>query len=262
MQSECLDDTTLIECAKTKSQEHLLAIAQRRSLSELVTEVLVERGDQQVLLRAAMNGGALFSEDSFGKLVEHANGDDALGSCVGVRPDLPPALLDKLLEMASEAVRAKLKSERHYDARAIEKAVSDAAAKMRDEPPTKLTRQAAAQLVDRLNRAGQLNRDKLIEFSMGHRHEVLIAALAFMAHVPTTIVEKIVDDPADETLFALTKVIGLSWQETSIIVTSRPSDQLFIANGVEEFRAAYLRMKPETARQILDFHCARGISLH
>ena len=45
---ERLDETTLIECAKTKSQEHLLSISRRKTLPEPVTDILVERGDQQL----------------------------------------------------------------------------------------------------------------------------------------------------------------------------------------------------------------------
>ena len=58
IQSERLDDPTLVENAKNKGQEHLLAISQRRVLSEAVTDVLVARGDQQVVLSTAENRGA------------------------------------------------------------------------------------------------------------------------------------------------------------------------------------------------------------
>src|SRR5580658_4794802 len=48
-QSERLDDRDLLVSAGTKSQEHLFAISQRRSLSEAITDVLVERGDREVV---------------------------------------------------------------------------------------------------------------------------------------------------------------------------------------------------------------------
>jgi len=262
MRSESLDDATLIKCAMTKSQEHLLAISQRRTLSEVVTDVLVERGDRQVVLRTAMNAGARFSENGFLNLIEHAHGDEALASCVGVRPDLPPALLDKLLEAASDSVRAKLKSEQRYAARDIDKAVSDAAAQLSEKPAAQPTQQAAAQSVHALSRAGQLNGAKLVEFANGRRLAELVAALALMAHVPVDIVEKIINDPENETLFALTKVIGLSWEMTSIIFASCPANRRFTANGIEKYRAAYQRMKQVTARKILDFHSAHGISVN
>jgi hypothetical protein len=45
--SRSLDDATLIETAKTKSQDHLFAITLRQSIGEAVTDVLVERGSRQ-----------------------------------------------------------------------------------------------------------------------------------------------------------------------------------------------------------------------
>ncbi|MHC2282310.1 uncharacterized protein (DUF2336 family) [Bradyrhizobium diazoefficiens] len=43
-----LDEVTLAENARTKSQDHLLAIAGRSQLTEPVTDVLVERGNSDV----------------------------------------------------------------------------------------------------------------------------------------------------------------------------------------------------------------------
>src|SRR5262245_41447575 len=44
--SERLEDATLIEGARTKSQQHLLAISRRRALAEPVTDVLLEHGNR------------------------------------------------------------------------------------------------------------------------------------------------------------------------------------------------------------------------
>jgi uncharacterized protein (DUF2336 family) len=52
----------LIEIAKTKGQEHLLAISGRSQLEETVTDVLLVRGNQNVASRLAGNAGARFSE--------------------------------------------------------------------------------------------------------------------------------------------------------------------------------------------------------
>lgn len=59
-QSVRLDSGTLLAAARTKGQQHLLAISRRRSLDEALTDVLVERGDKSVVLSAAGNPGARF----------------------------------------------------------------------------------------------------------------------------------------------------------------------------------------------------------
>src|SRR5262249_831694 len=74
-QSEGLGNAILVENAETKSQQHLLAISQRRSLEEAVTDVLVERGDRAVLHSVAANAGAKFSDGGFARLVDRSEGD-------------------------------------------------------------------------------------------------------------------------------------------------------------------------------------------
>ena len=56
--SDRLTTPDLIEIATVKSQSHLLAISERRSLSEALTDTLIERGDRQVISRLAENSGA------------------------------------------------------------------------------------------------------------------------------------------------------------------------------------------------------------
>jgi uncharacterized protein (DUF2336 family) len=115
-QSERLDDPTLVENVRRKGQEHLFAISRRRSLSESVTDQLVERGDQLVILSTAGNSGAKFSDAGFAILVRRSDGDDRLAACVGSRSEIPLPLFHKLLAEASQAVRERLEAE-HPDAK-------------------------------------------------------------------------------------------------------------------------------------------------
>jgi uncharacterized protein (DUF2336 family) len=88
-QSLQLDNVALVENARTKSQQHLLAISRRNSLAETVTDVLVERGDRQVVLNTAENRGAKFSEAGYVRLIKRSEGDDRLAYSVGARSDIP-----------------------------------------------------------------------------------------------------------------------------------------------------------------------------
>ena len=70
--SQQLTDADLVENAKTKSQQHLLAIANRLKLSEAVTDVLVDRGDNKVVRTVARNRGARFSLVGYDKMIVRA----------------------------------------------------------------------------------------------------------------------------------------------------------------------------------------------
>jgi uncharacterized protein (DUF2336 family) len=87
--SQRLSDADLVENASTKSQEHLFAIAQRLKLSEPVTDVLVERGDQRVVHKVVTNKGARFSLAGYGKLTIRARRHRKLALALGQRSDLP-----------------------------------------------------------------------------------------------------------------------------------------------------------------------------
>src|ERR1700761_4817638 len=65
LESERLEPYALIANACIKSQSHLLAIAQRKEIAESVTDVLVTRGNQEVVNSVATNDGAHFSEFGF-----------------------------------------------------------------------------------------------------------------------------------------------------------------------------------------------------
>src|SRR5215475_14250712 len=118
-QSPRVDDTTLVEVATTKGLQHLLAISQRSTLSAAVTDVLVVRGNQIVVLNTAKNRGAKFSEAGYTTLVRRAEGDERLTLCTGSRPEIPLHHFMQLLEKASDTVRAKLEAVYPYAKREV-----------------------------------------------------------------------------------------------------------------------------------------------
>lgn len=100
--SEGLSDEALVSIATSKSQKHLKAIAGRRSLSEVVTDVLVDRGDPEVSRRVSANLGARLSEMGFVKLINRAKKDRGLADAISNRSDLPPEL-EPFLRLALES---------------------------------------------------------------------------------------------------------------------------------------------------------------
>src|SRR5258708_32227908 len=117
--SRQLSVSDLVANAETKSQAHLLAIAQRADLDEAVTDVLVDRGDRRVVRSVAGNDGARFSDTGFDKLVKRARGDDTLARNLGTRRDIPRHHFLKLVASASAAVRERLVAEMPHESAAV-----------------------------------------------------------------------------------------------------------------------------------------------
>jgi uncharacterized protein (DUF2336 family) len=90
--SPALSDVDLVRIARTKGQGHLLAIAARQRVNDVVSDVLIERGNKNVLRKVTGNNGAKISEDSFARLISEAKGDKTLAELVKTRPDIPEEL--------------------------------------------------------------------------------------------------------------------------------------------------------------------------
>jgi uncharacterized protein (DUF2336 family) len=260
-QSERLDDGTLVENGREKSQEHLLAISRRRSLSESVTDVLVQRGNQRVVLSTAENGGARFSDLGFAILVQRSAGDDRLAACVGSRPEIPAHLFLELLEKASHIVRAKLEVEHPRAQRKVRQVVEEVAEHIRTEALDGLPDHAAARaLVESLHRSGELDDDKLRTFAKDGRPEEITAALALMCNISLQFVERAMMQERPETALVLARAAGLSWSTVKAILLLRAGKRIIAADEVAQCLARFERLKPTTATEILRFYRKRDLT--
>ena len=189
--SERLDDADLVANASNKSQQHLAAIAERRSLSEAVTEVLVARGDRQVVNSVARNAGARFSDAGFRMLVKRASGDDTLAMHVGARRDVPRQHFLRLLQEASAAVRERLAAE-HPDADgAVETVLGEVVGGIRNETRKVSPEHVAARSrVEQLHQARRLGETEIYGFARERKFEETAIALSLSCGVELDVVER------------------------------------------------------------------------
>ncbi len=258
MQSECLSVETLIECAKKKSQEHLLAISRRRSIPKSIADILVERGDRQVALSTAMNAGARFSTSGFRTLVQRAKGDDELANFVGSRADIPPLMFEHLLATASGTVREKLQAERKHPNSEIDTVVGTVANQIQAQARINSPHRASVRvLINSLNEAGQLSPAKLDEFVKAGRFEEIVAALSLMANIPVSVIERTLNDTRAESLIVLARAVDLPWETTKNIILLAAKKFRRNPTDIVKSTTAFQRLSPHTAQQILDFHRTR-----
>jgi uncharacterized protein (DUF2336 family) len=257
-QSEQLDDPTLVENGRKKSQEHLLAISRRRSLSESVTDVLVERGDQQVVLSTAENRGARFSDGGLTILVQRSAGDDRLAACVGSRPEIPAHLFLELLAKASHIVRAKLEAAHPRAKREVHQVVEEVADRIAAEALDGLPDRAATRTsVESLHRSDELDDSRLRAFAKDGRLEETTVALALMCKMSLQFVERAMMQERSETVLVLAKAIGLSWSTVKAILVLRAGTRIVAADEVAQCLASFERLKPATAKEIVRFYQRR-----
>lgn len=100
--SPVLTDRDLAAIALNQSQDHLEAIAERVRISESITDILVERGDNGVLKTVGGNEGAAFSDEGFDLLLERGREDTAIPRTVAIRSDLKDGRAERVMQVLIE----------------------------------------------------------------------------------------------------------------------------------------------------------------
>ena len=106
--SEALTEHDLKTIAENHSQDHLLAISNRATLSEVITDVLVQRGNTGVLHSVTRNQGARFSDSGFDTLAARAIDDRQLQANLVDRQDLPQKTARQLVPFLEDELKEKL----------------------------------------------------------------------------------------------------------------------------------------------------------
>jgi uncharacterized protein (DUF2336 family) len=254
-----LTEEDLVETARTKSQHHLHAITQRAQLSEAVTDVLVERGDREVVHSVAKNSGARFSDQGFGKLVARARGDDTLARYVGARRDIPRHHFLKLLESASSSVRAKLEAAHPDVAAAIREVVSEISSTISHEVRASSREHAKAkQRVKRLCKTSQFSESDVHGFARANNFEQTVVALSMLGPFPIELVERALLDESPDMVLILAKAGRCYWSTTKALLQLPAANRAMSSMDLDHCQANYEKLQVNTAKQALDFYAVRS----
>jgi len=256
--SQRLQDEALLANANTKSQRHLLAISQRPSLNETLTDALVHRGDREVVVALVKNAGARFSEAGFGVLVKRCAGDNELAILVGTRTDIPRTHFLVLLEKASSTVRARLVTANPQRGSAADSAPAIIGGGIRDDArnssPDFAAAQAAVEGQSRIRRIGEA---EIYQYARDGKFAETAAAMSLLCDTPIDVVERAMLDPGAEIVLILTKVAGLSSTTTRAILQLRAVECGLSARDVDQAIESFERLQPATARRVLGFFRTR-----
>jgi uncharacterized protein (DUF2336 family) len=258
-----LTDEDLVATAKTKSQGHLYAISQRASLSEVVTDVLVDLGDQRVVRAVVDNGGARFSHSGFGKLVERAKGDHVLTRSVGARPDIPRHYFLKLLDSASAAVRAKLIASNPQAAALIRDTVAEIAgtisAEVRENSPEHARAKRAAK---RAHKNAQPSEGDIHLRARSQDFERTVIALALFGSLSIDLVERALLDQRPDMVLILAKAAGCSRTTTKAILLMQAAGRGMSDADMAQALTSFDRLSVKTAKRVVEFYDRRMAHAH
>jgi uncharacterized protein (DUF2336 family) len=252
--SPVLDEAALIEIARMKGQGHLLALSERPALSPGLTDVIVRRGDREVVRSAAGNTGALFSQTGYSALIKRAGHDGVLTLKVGQREDLSDRQLKDLLAGSIDIVRRRLfEVVKPVRQAAIKQAMSEITG-VPEQIETRRDFVPAQRTILALHGAGELNEGALLGFAKAHKYEESVAALSAMSAVKIATLDRLVSGDRQDPVLILGKAVGLEWATVRALLQLRlgPSRMPSPAD-TESARVNYVRLMPSTAERVVSF---------
>ncbi len=245
---------TLVEVARTKSQDHLFVMSARQGLPESVTDVIVTRGEDRVIRKLAGNSTARFSEAGYTGMVSKAESDDQLTELLGVRVDLPLKFLRDLLQRATAAVREKLMSiappALQDEINRVLAAIADAARPAANDRRDFSLVDAEIKLMQELHELGE---QAISRFVQQKKFSHLASALAHLNGVSTDLVAKVIEGPRADMILIPCRGAGLGWTTVEEILSRRPGGHPVNKAIIDAARHDFAKLTIPTAQRTLRF---------
>lgn len=252
--SPAIAEPTLIEIARMRGQGHLLAISERPILPFGVTDVIVRRGDREVVRRVAGNAGARFSSAGYSSLIKRSGDDGVLTLAVGLRDDISTPQLKELLAGSADIVRRRLFEVARPDRKV---AIGEAMIEITGAPkPAAIRRDfaPAQRAILALHQAGNLNEAALLDFAKAYRYEEAVATLSALSGVQIATIDRVMRRERADSILILGRASGLKWATVRALTVlrlgpGRPAS----STDIEEARLNFERLAASTAQRVVNF---------
>ena len=253
-----LEAYALVANVCTKSQSHLLAISKRKSIEESVTDVLVTRGNQEVVNSVAKNDGARFSDFGFLHLIQRAEGDSILAEQLGLRKDIPRHVFQQLIAKASDDVKKRLERERPAMVEQIQTSVTDVAGELQSKfGPVSRSHFVAKRVVATQHRQGNLNENSISVYARSHKFDEVTIGLSLLCSLPGDVIERALVDKNREMLLVLAKALDFAWETTMALLFLGAKDHRITAQDLRDLESEFGRLNIETSRSVLKLYQSR-----
>jgi uncharacterized protein (DUF2336 family) len=213
---QTLNDAELLDCARRAGLAHRCAIAQRRSVSEVVSDYLVDRMEPQVIDALLRNQHARLSADAVEQLVAASRDDARIIPLLLKRPELRPSHAYILFWWADQAARRTILQRFAVSREVMQEASSDVFALAAAEHWSDPLSRKALQFIERRQR----NRAAIDKSPFDSLEAAVASAeaglsretaeeIAYLSGLKPMTGAKIFTDPTGEPLAILCKATGL-----------------------------------------------------
>jgi hypothetical protein len=242
--SPALDDAALEGLAREQSQDHLAAIAERARLGERVTDVLVVRGNDRVVVRVAANTGARFSTAGFTTLADRAQVNEMLRERLALRTDLPDAVIARVVPLIGGILIARIAAE------------LDAAGEETFVPAPRYgsgATRALDELLDLVAR-GLISLDEAAtELADADAAPAVAQLVSRRSGLAAGAVLRALFAPSEEAVTVLCRAAGLNLDGYSAVLRMRRRRRPGTGAQPAQALAAFLRLPVETAQRVVRY---------
>jgi uncharacterized protein (DUF2336 family) len=204
--SPLLSDADLVEIMSSAQARYALtAIAKRRPLSANVSEAIATALDVPAVAALLANSNAQIREQTLEKIIEHGSRIKEWHLPLVLRNDLSQRAIRRIAGFVSAALLQQLAQKHDLDENLRSKLAKNARTRIDEEWDDEASNPvvSAVQEVADLHLAGKLD-DAFVEKAVeSGRRDVVIAALAILAHTPTDTVRRILQTGTAKPMIAL-----------------------------------------------------------
>ena len=249
--SNQLTDSNLLEIANLRSEEHMLAIAGRQTVSALLSDELVARGELSVLGRLTQNLGAKFSEDGCAVLVAKARQNKSLAEQLVRRSDLPTELRRQLAAKVTDDRTRALQTVPSSVQDKIRAAVGTSVEGAELPAPTHSAYVAATAKMVELSRRGGLNDRSVNGFAVKREYVDVVAALSFLSGATVEVILPLLQTAELDGLVVACKAARLNWSTTTMVVRHRPGATTAAGKELEQAKAMFDALSISVAQRTI-----------
>lgn len=261
-----LTEQDLVALAKLKSQAHLRVIATRPSLSETVTDVMVKRGDDEVLAALARNERAALSRGALEKMTARAGSAQILHEPLIHRARLPLDLLNALFFKVSASLKREIARRMgDVDPELVDQAIHETEKRLQSSIVARDPEHLSAEAyVAKLARSGPVTETLLASLARQRRFAEAAMVLARLADLDLSTARRILNDPHAEALAIACRACRFSRQTFSTLALERDGE-LRTASEARSLIDLYGKLTVEAADRVMRFwrlrvHAAVGMA--
>jgi uncharacterized protein (DUF2336 family) len=206
-----LEEADLLDVARSQGQEHLRVVSARPGLSEAVSDVIVDRGDDETLGVLIRNDSAALSRQANEAVVDRATRNPSLHLAVLDRAGLPLDLLNEMFFVVERELRGRILAKNAAaDPAKVEAALATARKRMQSRLTAEIEGLPEAEAdVAKAAERNRLNPTALIAYMRAGQRAHFVAGLARLCEVEPATVQRVVQRRDVELLAILCRAIDI-----------------------------------------------------